>query len=263
MRHLAQQRGPDGLHIGWLAAGHYGNSSGIAQIGATVARHTEIHLGDYAAVVFDKDGVLADSENINVTSTVLAFAEFDVALPETARALIVGRHPDDFLGELAGDHGFPAASLPELSHRKAALYAELWAEQGKLCPGAAELLGRLTDASVPLGICTSATAAELGEFIDRFGLRGTFAVALSRNDVARPKPAPDIYLLAANRLGMTPQRMLVIEDSSYGISAARAAGAHCIALCPDGVAPPDLGPDLSRVASLHELEIQLFGGLAG
>lgn len=227
-----------------------------------MAGFTDIRLGDFAAIVFDKDGVLADSEGINFVSTVLAFREFGIALPEEARKLIVGRHPDDFLGELAGKYGLSAENLPELSCLKAALYAEEWQAQGAMCAGAGSLLARLNHACLPLGICTNAAAPELSGFIERFDLCNVFSVALSREDVAQPKPAPDIYLAAAKRLGLPAEHLLVVEDSPYGIAAARAAGTQCIAICADGASRPGATTGHNKVASLMELEARLFGDLA-
>lgn len=191
-------------------------------------------LQSIEAVAFDKDGVIADSEEVNVRSTHLAFAEFALDLPEEARSRIVGRHPDDFLAGLASEAGLHEDRLADLSRRKAELYQQTWRTEGRLCRGAAEALESVAQWGLPMAICTNATGPELSAFLARFDLAGRFAVALSRDAVRRPKPAPDIYLLAAERLAVAPRRMLVVEDSVFGVRAAKAAGATCVAVAPPG-----------------------------
>jgi HAD superfamily hydrolase (TIGR01509 family) len=191
-------------------------------------------LQSIEAVAFDKDGVLADSEEINFRSTHLAFAELGLAVPQGARSRIVGRHPDDFLPELATAAGLAKGRMAELKRRKGELYARMWRDEARLCAGAAEALAAFARRGRPMAICTNATSDELDAFLARFDLAGRFAVALSRDGVRRPKPAPDIYLLAAQRLGVSPERMLVVEDSVFGVSAAKAAGAVCVVVAPPG-----------------------------
>jgi HAD superfamily hydrolase (TIGR01509 family) len=214
-------------------------------------------LRSVSAIIFDKDGVIADSEEINVDSTVAAFTEFGMTLPASARATVVGRHPGDFLPALAAAAGVPHADVPGLMQRKAELYGEMWRDQGRLCQGAETLLATLAELGMPLGICTNATADELAAFLARFGLTEYFSVALSRDHVRRPKPAPDIYRLAADRLAIAPERMLVAEDSPFGIRAAHDAGAICVAIASQPLDPACAAMARHVVRNLDELGAML------
>lgn len=210
-------------------------------------------LQSIEAVAFDKDGVIADSEEVNVRSTQLAFAEFALDLPEGARSRIVGRHPDDFLPALAREAGLREDRLADLRRRKAELYEQMWRAEGRLCHGAAEALASVAGWGLPMAICTNATGPELSAFLTRFDLAGRFAVALSRDSAPRPKPAPDVYRLAAERLAVTPRRMLVVEDSVFGVRAAKAAGAICVAVAPPGANGEAAMLADATVANLDEL----------
>ncbi|WFE20060.1 HAD family phosphatase [Solwaraspora sp. WMMD937] len=94
--------------------------------------------------------------------------------------------------------------------------------------GATELVGRLHTAGVPLGLVTGASADRAGRVLDVLGLRTAFPVLVTWGEVDRGKPAPDCYLLGADRLGHDPASCLVFEDAPSGVTAAVRAGAACV-----------------------------------
>jgi beta-phosphoglucomutase len=120
---------------------------------------------------------------------------------------------------------------------KNAHYQELIEDMGEedLCPGVAEFLGHLRDRDVRLGLCSSSGNAAL--VIKRLGLADLFGAVVTVHDVERAKPAPDIFLRAAEQLGVSPSRCVVFEDAEAGIEAARAAGMAVV-----GVGPPEAMP---------------------
>jgi len=208
------------------------------------------------AVVFDKDGVLADSEPINLRSARQVFADHGVRLDADADLEIVGRHPVDYLPRLADRFGIDPSVQRGMMAEKERLYRALWDAHGAMFAGARDTLEWLRSTELRIGIATSGTRAEVDEFLRRFDLARFFDVSLSRDDVSAAKPAPDIYLACSRRLGVPTAQMMVIEDSEFGIRSARAAGAFCVAvrsslLPPERVAAADLHID--RISELPNL----------
>lgn len=183
-----------------------------------------------AAVVFDKDGVLADSEPINVRSAREVFAKCGLFLGPEADREIVGRHPRDYFPSFARQFGLCDGQLRKMLAEKETLYAQMWEADGHLFEGVREVLTKVRASFPRLGIATSSSRAELDAFLDRFDLKAFFQVTLSRDDVTRPKPAPEIYLSAAATLETAPQNIVVVEDSEPGVRSAHAAQTFCVAL---------------------------------
>ena len=128
-------------------------------------------------------------------------------LAEISRAFITNR--DEFLG----------AGLP-------------------LKSGAVELLDALQAAECPMAIVTSSSQRTADAHLTLAGIRHRFETILTRDDVTRGKPSPDLYLLAASRFGLKPEVCVAVEDSNHGVTAAHAAGAITI-MVPDMVTPTD------------------------
>ena len=174
-----------------------------------------------ALVIFDLDGVLADSEPLSAAALIAELAEIGHEVtPAEVRRDFLGRSFPTVAAGLRARLGaaFPADFEDRYRRR---LFAAFDAGLGPT-PGAAEMLARLR---VPARIATSSTprrarhALELCGFWDRFG-----AALDTASEVPNGKPAPDLFLLSAARAGVPPHRCLVIEDSAPGIAAARAAG---------------------------------------
>ena len=124
--------------------------------------------------------------------------------------------------------------------------AASYREHLPLLPGAVEAVRRLA-ARWPLGLASSAPAVLIETVLQSAGLRPYFQVTMSTEQVPRGKPAPDIYLAVADRLGVVPGRCAAVEDSSNGLRSAAAAGLHVIAI-PRPQYPPD--PDALAQTSL-------------
>jgi HAD superfamily hydrolase (TIGR01509 family) len=197
------------------------------------------------AVVFDLDGVLIDSEPVweRVRRGLVAERGGHWA-PDAQRKLMGMSTPEwaRYLGEDLGV-GLPADQVAALvTNRMAASYRE----HLPLLPGAVAAVHRLA-ARWPLGLASSAPAVLVDTVLQSSGLRPCFLVTMSTEQVARGKPAPDIYLAVAARLGYSPPNCAAIEDSSNGLRSAAAAGLHVIAV-PRPQYPPD--PDALASASL-------------
>jgi HAD superfamily hydrolase (TIGR01509 family) len=210
-------------------------------------------IQNIAAVVFDKDGVLADSEAINVKSLRDVFASHGYSFGPNVDREIVGRHPKDYFPAIARQFGLSKARQETMYAEKEALYARMWDEEGSLFDGVHEVLAHVRGRVSRLGIATSATRPELDAFLARFGLADFFELTLSRDEVDRPKPAPDIYLSAARAFGTDPRNILVVEDSEPGVTSAHAAGTFCIAVGGAHLAPGTLALADRTIADLRDL----------
>jgi HAD superfamily hydrolase (TIGR01509 family) len=198
-----------------------------------------------AAVVFDLDGVLIDSEPVWERVRRELVAERGGRWAPDAQRKLMGMSTPEWARYLSEDLGVglpPDQVAALVIDRMAASYQE----HLPLLPGAAEAVHRLA-ARWPLGLASSAPAALIDTVLDSAGLRRYFRVAMSTEQVPRGKPAPDIYLAVTARLGCSPSDCAAIEDSSNGLRSAAAAGLRVIAI-PRPQYPPD--PDALAAASL-------------
>ncbi len=180
-----------------------------------------------AAVVFDLDGVLIDSEGLQYRAYAQVLARYgvQVSLEEYARHWIAdGRGP-----EYAVDRYRLPLSPVDLRALKGEVYHAILRAEVALMPGVPEVLARLSP-HFPLGIATNSGRSDVQLVIDRFGWATVFRAVVSREDYASAKPAPDAYLTVAARLGVTPARCLVVEDAHRGVVAASRAGAVVVAV---------------------------------
>ena len=205
------------------------------------------------AVVFDKDGVLADSESINLRAAFEVFHAHGYELGPDDEPSIVGKHPIDYVPELARRVGMGEAEQRRVIDEQDVVYNRIWQEQGRLFEGAREALAAVRRPGIGVGLASSSTRREVDAFIDRFQLAACFDVTLSLDDVARAKPDPEIYVLAAQRLGVQASAMLVVEDSEHGIRAAKAAGAICVAVRTEHVRPERIGMADAHIDSIGDL----------
>lgn len=210
------------------------------------------------AVVFDMDGLMIDSERVSIACWNQGALELDIALPEGFFLRMVGLGERDCraLLERTLDDG---ARIDALFARCHDLYEVRTRNGLPLRPGILELLELLKAHDVPRAVATSTRQPRANHKLAASGLLPYFSVVVTSSDVAQPKPAPDIYQLAAQRLGIAPQRCLALEDSPVGIRAALAAGMTAIQV-PDLVQPDAALRALGHriVASLHDARALLL-----
>jgi HAD superfamily hydrolase (TIGR01509 family) len=188
-----------------------------------------------AAVVFDLDGVLVDSEVIwNEVKRELT-VETGGRWRDDAPHQMMGMSSGEWSRYLHDELAVPLAP-PEIDSAVVARVAERYHQRLPLLPGAAAAVERLA-ARWPLGLASSSNREIIDLVLEAGGLARFFATSVSSEEVGRGKPSPDVYLEAIRRLGVTPTEAAAIEDSSNGILAARAAGMRVIAL-PNPDYPP-------------------------
>ena len=187
------------------------------------------------AVVFDLDGVLVQSEEIwdEVRERYVRErgGRYDA---EVQRAMMGMSSPEwsRFLHESAGVPDEPEAINAEVVRRMLGAYRE----HLPLIPGAVDAVHRLA-ARYPLGLASSSNRELIDAVLAVAGLADSFAATVSSEEVARGKPAPDVYLEVARRLGVDPSRCVAVEDSHSGIRSAKSAGMRVVAI-PNPSFPP-------------------------
>lgn len=178
-----------------------------------------------AGVVFDLDGVVVDSEELQFEAYARVLARFHVSIsrPEYGREWIgAGRGPE---------YAVEAYRLPVSAERlrawKGPIYRELLRREAKLMPGARAALARLRP-SFRIALATNSSRADTEIVLQRFDLALCFDAVVTRDQYERRKPAPDAFRTAAARIGCRPSRCVVVEDSHRGVVAASRAGCACI-----------------------------------
>lgn len=181
------------------------------------------------ALLFDMDGVLLDSNPVHAQAWVAYNRRFGVETDQTMLSRMYGRHNAELLRDFLGAH-LSDAEVAAHGAAKEALYREMMAPQLelRLLPGLRQFLAR--HAAMPMGVATNAERPNVDLVLRQAGLQHFFPVVVDGNQVARPKPSPDIYLKAAALLGVEPARCIVFEDSHTGVAAGRAAGMPVVAL---------------------------------
>jgi HAD superfamily hydrolase (TIGR01509 family) len=178
-----------------------------------------------AAVLFDNDGLTLDTEPAWTRAEVALFERHGSRFtPENKRELL-GTAPVDAAGKLERMLGRPG---DELNAELYELVLEEVAAGIEPMPGVVDLLAALRSAGIPVGLVSNSRRGFVERGLRAAGLEGAFAVIVTAEEVARPKPAPDAYVAAAVALGAAPSECAVLEDSPTGLAAGRAAGALTI-----------------------------------
>jgi HAD superfamily hydrolase (TIGR01509 family) len=189
-------------------------------------------------MLLDMDGTLVDTERVYFNSMVGALKAFgytdDVEALCHAMIGVPGPGRDAMLQTRYGA-GFP---LSEIKKAYAIRRDEAFAAGLPLKAGAVELLDALQGAQCPMAIVTSSSRQTSDSRLKLAGIRDRFDMILTREDVTHSKPSPDLYLLAASRLGVSPEFCVAVEDSDHGVTSAHAAGTITI-MVPDMLPPAD------------------------
>ena len=207
------------------------------------------------AVVFDMDGVLVDTEHLwDEVREALTEEWGGRHTPEAQEAMMGMSSPEwsRYLHEVVGLHEPPEVINAEVVRRMLERYeADL-----PVVPGAVEAVRRLAAAGYRLAVASSSNRELIDAVLRRLELTSVFDVTVSSEEVARGKPAPDVYLETARRLGVPPGRCVAIEDSASGIRAAHSAGMRVIAY------PNRHYPPAADVLALADVVIESLSGLA-
>ena len=177
------------------------------------------------ALIFDKDGVLVDSEPVHKRAKELVFGQFGIVVPEAVYDSYKGRPDATVLGEILDDRAM-GHRLEEALQVKHQVFENLEREIQPV-PGAIEFV-RWARTRFRLALATSATARNRAEALKLLGIADCLEAVVDAATSHRPKPDPEIFLIAMSKLGLKAPDCWVIEDSVYGLRAAKAAG--CVAV---------------------------------
>ncbi|CAA9515763.1 MAG: Putative cFMN hydrolase [uncultured Solirubrobacteraceae bacterium] len=189
-----------------------------------------------AAVVFDMDGVLVDSEERWDRARRELVAETGGTWRDDATHAMMGMSSPEWSAYVRDELGVPL-SAPEINTRVVEHLLAGYEEGLPLIPGAVEAVRRVAALGRPLGLASSSNREVIDLVLERAGLADLFSATVSSEEVARGKPSPDVYLEALRRLGVAPEAATAVEDSSNGLRAAAAAGMRVVAI-PHPAFPP-------------------------
>ena len=177
-----------------------------------------------AAVIFDNDGLTLDTEHTWTRAESALYARYGVQFTLDHKREMLGTSGPKSALLMEGHLGQPGRGR-ELQHElRALVHDELDGAGVTPMPGARELIAALGERGIPLGLATNSGREFATRALRGAGLLERFDAVVSAEDVARPKPAPDVYLAAAAALGAEPGRCVALEDSETGVAAALAAG---------------------------------------
>jgi HAD superfamily hydrolase (TIGR01509 family) len=197
------------------------------------------------AVVFDLDGVIIDSEEVWEEVRRGYVAEYGRRFRPDSQDRMMGMSTPEWSRHLADEVGVPRTP-EQVAADVLGRMAERYRSRLPLIPGSVAAVRRLGE-RFPLALASSSARILIDQVLATAGLTDAFAVTLSTEEVPRGKPAPDVYLAAADKLGFDPAECAAVEDSSNGLRSAAAAGLAVVAV-PHGVYPP--APDALASASL-------------
>ncbi len=179
-------------------------------------------------VIFDMDGVLVDSADAHLRSFQQLARENGGEVTEAQFAKAFGRQNRDIIPILIGETDEAAVNL--LADRKEAIYRDLVRDHMPVVDGAVSLIESLYGRGAKLAVGSSGPLPNIELVLHALGVREKMDAIVSGDDVTRGKPHPDVFIQSCQRLGLPPNRCIVIEDAPAGIQAAKAAGTYAVAI---------------------------------
>ncbi|MGA9070223.1 MAG: HAD family phosphatase [Terracidiphilus sp.] len=189
----------------------------------------ELPAGDFRAYLFDCDGTIVDSMPLHYIAWKTAFAEWNCPFPEDLFYSWGGKPTREIVATLNQMHGLKMP-VDALADHKEELYFALLS-QLKVIPEVAELI-EAEYGRIPFAVVSGGRRVSVTKGLEAVHLLDRFQTIVSSEDYENSKPAPDGFLLAAERLGVAPENCLVFEDTDLGINAAIAAGMKWVKIAP-------------------------------
>jgi beta-phosphoglucomutase len=210
------------------------------------------------AAIFDMDGVLVDTYHAHFQSWLEVARSAGLTFTEEQFAPTFGRTSREIIAKFWGPQLTNEAEIAALDAQKEAAFRRIISRDFPAMPGAGKLLADLRAAGFALAIGSSGPPENVALVLEKLCAGSLFGAVVTGMDVTRGKPDPQVFLLAAQRLGVPPARCVVIEDAAPGVDAAHAAGMRCVGLVSTGRTPQELSAADMVVCSLAELSPQLL-----
>ena len=209
------------------------------------------------AVIFDMDGTLIDTERVSQAAWRRAAQDFRIEIPERILHAFVGCSIPNAMNMIDDEFGDPAFT-ERLFNRRHEIFDATWEDELELKPGAAEAVAAVRERGLAVALATSSVRDRAITSMERLGLMELFDAAVFDEDIEHHKPAPDVYLVAADHLDIEPAQCVAVEDSFNGVRSGAAAGMRTI-MVPDYNEPtPEIRALCAEVlTTLHELPAAL------
>ena len=214
----------------------------------------------FSAIIFDLDGVMADTESVQLRAINLLLKPFGYSLSQEEWAREYVGHPIEEDVRRIQSRFQLDMPLEILNAQRRATYSNLLKQGRELVPlpGLGSFLDELQTRRIPLGVASGSPRADVLTVLGILNLIGRFGAIAAADEVEQAKPAPDVYLLAAARMDLPPDQCLAIEDSAPGIMAAKRAGMQAIGIPSAYTRYQDLSQADTLVADFDELFHFLF-----
>mgnify|MGYP001312234965 CR=1 FL=1 len=180
-------------------------------------------------VLFDMDGVLVDSEPVILAAAIAGLKEYGVSAKSEDFVPFIGAGEDRYIGGVAEKYGLEYKV--EMKERVYEIYLDMVDSNLRVFDGTVELLNKLKQLGCKLALASSADRIKIDANLRVAGIdKDIFSAIISGEEVKEKKPSPEIYLKAAERIGIAPERCIVVEDAVNGIKSAQAAGMKSIGI---------------------------------
>jgi HAD superfamily hydrolase (TIGR01509 family) len=181
------------------------------------------------AVILDMDGIVVDSEPLQLESFNEVLSQYGITLTEDDFVQLVGKTQPEIFTVIKNKFGISEA-IGSLMVRKKESYLRLAKIKMKAMPGLYELVDLVKSLGIKTGIASSSPLEDIKTVLHYIHLEGEFDAILSAVNLPHGKPHPDVFLLTAKELGVEPSQCVVLEDSTMGVEAAKRASMVCIAM---------------------------------
>lgn len=211
-------------------------------------------MANIEAVIFDLDGLIIDSEPLQWKAMNIALEPLGIRITEAEWIEMVGRKTIENLSRLKKKYGFEG-SLAEIEATKNETYRAIIRQELKPMPGLPHAINVCRMAQLRLGVASSSVRTDIEVILESLKILDMFDAIVSGDQVPEGKPHPAIFLRAAQLLGIEPIHCLVLEDTVYGVVAAKAAGMFCIAIPNRFTSNQDLSQADLVLESLAQLDL--------
>jgi beta-phosphoglucomutase family hydrolase len=217
-------------------------------------------MPEIGAVIWDMDGVIANTAPFHLRAWQEIFGKRGVKFTERDFRHSFGRRNDTIIRNTLGEQ-IAQDEIEAIAREKEATFRRIIGQKIKPIPGAVALLQSLKQNGVKMAIASSTPIENIRLITGSLGIANCFQAIVTGHDVTEGKPSPQVFLMAAQKLGVKPENCVVIEDAVAGVTAAKRAGMHCVAVTTTHSKQSLKGADLI-VKTLEEISINDLEGLA-